>query len=49
MSLTEFAEKHTMAEIHEIAVLQDVQRNEKERDERIRRVEQQAKANRSKA
>lgn len=48
MSLSEFAERHTMAELHEIAALSNVQRNEKERDERIARVQKAAQANRGK-
>jgi hypothetical protein len=47
MSLSEFESRHTMSELQEIAALSQVQRDEKARDERIKRVERQAQANRS--
>lgn len=46
MSLSEFADKHTMAELEEIAALSRVRQQEEEQDRRAQRVEQQAKANR---
>lgn len=49
MSLSEFADRHTLAEIDEIAAWSRVKRNEQDRDQRIARVEQQAQANRRRA
>lgn len=49
MSLREFEERHTLADLEEIAALSSVKRDEEERNARIRRVEQQAQQNRRQA
>lgn len=48
MSLAEFERSHTMADLEEIAAVLSVRRDEKENEERIRRVENAAKQNRGK-
>jgi len=47
MSLSEFERSHTMADLEEIAATSHVRRQEQETEERIKRVEAQAKRNRS--
>jgi len=49
MSLREFESRHTLAELNELAAHTRVIRDERERDERKRRVESQAQNARGKA
>jgi len=49
MSLGEFEARHTLAELNELAAHTRVIRDERERDERKRRVESQAQNARGKA
>lgn len=49
MTAEELASRITMAELDEWAKLSEVERGEREQQERIARVERQAQANRSKA
>jgi len=47
MSLGEFERSHTMAELEEIAAMSHIRRQEKDTEDRIKRVEASAQRNRS--